>query len=116
MTKRELLIAAALAVLIAGAFFAGIDFIGMLGALFAFTLFLPQAFKAWRLRNDVEAMSGLSLIGFVMLLANSTVWVLYGIGLSALWIIVPNSLNVPVSLFMLGLIIRSRRRDLHVSR
>lgn len=110
MTKRELLIAAALAALIAGAFFAGIDFIGILGATFAFALFLPQAFRAWKLRNDAEAMSGLSLVGFIMLLANSTVWMLYGIGLSALWIIVPNTLNVPVSLFMIGLIIRSRRR------
>lgn len=110
MSKREVMIAAALAVLIIGAYFAGINFIGVLGALFAFLLFLPQALKAWRLRDDGDAMSGLSLVGFFMLLANSTVWVLYGIGLSALWIIVPNALNIPVSLFMIGLIIRSRQR------
>lgn len=110
MSKREVMIAAALAVLIIGAYFAGINFIGVLGALFAFLLFLPQALKAWRLRDDGDAMSGLSLVGFIMLLANSTVWVLYGIGLSALWIIVPNALNIPVSLFMIGLIIRSRQR------
>lgn len=110
MTKREWLIAAGLAALIVAAFLAGIDLIGMLAATFAFVLFLPQAVRAWRLRNDGEAMSGLSLIGFIMLLANSIAWLLYGIGLSAPWIIVPNSLNIPVSLFMIGLIIRSRKR------
>lgn len=111
MTKRELLVAASLAVLIVGAYFVGIDFIGMLGALFALTLFLPQAIRAWRLRNNGEAMSGLSPIGFIMLFANSAVWFLYGIGLSALWIIVPNAINMPVSLFIIGLIIRSRKRS-----
>ena len=82
----------------------------MLAATFAFVLFLPQAVRAWRLRNDGEAMSGLSLVGFIMLLANSIAWLLYGIGLSALWIIVPNSLNIPVSLFMVALILRARKR------
>ena len=110
MTKRELFLAAGLAVLIVGVFFAGIDFIGMLGALFALSMFLPQALKAWRLRNNGEAMSGLSLIGFIVLLANSVTWGLYGLGVSAIWVIVPNTLNIPVSLFMIGLIIRSRKR------
>lgn len=110
MTKRELLIAVALAVLIVGAFLAGINFVGVLAAVFAFSLFLPQAFKAWRLRNDGKAMAGLSLVGMLLFLANSTVWVIYGIGLSALWVVVPNSLNIPVSLFLIALIIRSRKR------
>lgn len=110
MTKRELLIAAGLAVLIVSASILGINVVGVLAAGFAFSLFLPQAFKAWRLRDDGKAMAGLSLVGMFLFLANSTVWVIYGAGLSALWVVVPNALNIPVSLFLIGLIIRSRKR------
>ena len=82
---------------------------GFLATTTSFIRFLPQAIQSWRQRRDHEALSGLSLPTQWLTFVNSLLWITYGFLLSELWVAMPSLLNAPMALFVIVLILRSRR-------
>lgn len=97
---------AALAVLLG--FLLGAETLGIVASVIAFVLWLPQAVKAWESRSDPHALAGVSLSTQVLVLANAVLWAGYGVETGALWVAAPGLVNAPLSLLVMGLIVRSR--------
>ena len=86
----------------------GADALGLIAASISFILFIPQAAKAYEMRKNAEGMVALSASTQVLVMANATVWAIYGIETNALWVAAPGLVNGPLALLMLTLILRSR--------
>lgn len=103
-----LIVAVAVLVVSVGAVF-GAGVLGALASSISFALFLPQAMKTWRTRNNPAALSGVSVGTQVLLLANASLWGLYGWETGAFWVAAPGLVNAPLALLVIGLILRARR-------
>ena len=86
--------------------------VGFLAALISSVMFLPQAGRVWRMRNDRRSLRGVSPVGQVLLLVNATLWGLYALLTGAYWAGVPGLLNFPLACMTLVLLLRSRGRAL----
>lgn len=84
--------------------------VGFLATTTSFIRFLPQAIQTWKQRNDAHALSGLSLPTQWLTLVNSLLWIVYGFLLGEIWVAMPSLLNAPMALFVIMLIISSRRK------
>jgi len=82
--------------------------VGFLAALVSSVMFLPQAARVWRMRNDRRSLRGVSPLGQVMLLINATLWGLYALLAGAYWAGVPGLLNFPLACATLLLLLRAR--------
>lgn len=89
------------------------DVVGFLAALVSSVMFLPQAARVWRMRNDPRALQGVSPLGQVLLLINASLWGLYALLTGAYWVAVPGLLNFPLA--CLTLLLLSRARGVAVS-
>lgn len=84
--------------------------VGFLATTTSFVRFLPQAIQTWKQRNDSHALSGLSLSTQWLTLTNSILWIIYGLLLGEIWVAMPSLLNAPMALFVIILIVSSRRK------
>ena len=89
-------------------FLLGAEALGVIASVIAFVLWLPQALKTWDARSDPHALAGVSLSTQVLVLANAVLWAGYGVETGALWVAAPGLVNAPLSLLVMGLIVRSR--------
>lgn len=85
-----------------------IEAIGFLASAISFTIFLPQALRTWRVRNDPIALAGISTGTQLLILANATLWGVYAVLTGAFWVGAPGLLNAPLAAFTIFLIYRSR--------
>lgn len=85
------------------------EVVGFAASITAFILFVPQALLVWRKREDVAALSGVSVWMQVALLANASLWGIYGVLTGAFWVAAPGIVNGPLALATLFLVARSRR-------
>lgn len=83
---------------------------GVAGNICSAALFLPNAAVVYRNRHDSAALRGVSVTMQVLILCNATLWVLYAWATGAWWAAAPGALNVPLALFVLHLVFRSRSR------
>jgi MtN3 and saliva related transmembrane protein len=74
-----------------------IDYLGLFGAFLSSVTFLPQVYKAWKSKS----VGDLSIWMVLILLANVSTWLIYGIVKSDLAIIIANSIILTLSLIML---------------
>lgn len=80
---------------------------------------IPQAVQTYNQRKDYEALRGLSLATQWLTLANSLLWIIYGVllhlvsktGWEALWIGAPSIINMPLAAMIIVLTSRARRAD-----
>lgn len=86
-----------------------IDALGFAATVISFALWLPQALSTYRNRHDAQALSGLSVGTFVLVLVNATLWGLYAVLTGAFWAGAPGIVNFPLAAWTLWLIWRSRR-------
>lgn len=74
-----------------------IDYVGLFGAFLSAITFIPQVFKAWQSKS----VGDLSIWMIVILLANVSTWLFYGIVKNDLAIIIANAIILFLSLLML---------------
>ena len=84
--------------------------VGFLATTTSFIRFLPQAVQTWKQRKDANALSGLSLPTQWLTLINSLLWIMYGFLLQEIWVAMPSLLNAPMAIFVIALIISSRKK------
>lgn len=78
------------------------DMLGYVAAVLTTVAFVPQALKTVRSRDT----SGISLGMYVILTSGVALWLVYGLALSALPIILANSLTLPLAATILALKLR----------
>ncbi|XKH58474.1 hypothetical protein LG293_17790 (plasmid) [Citricoccus nitrophenolicus] len=83
--------------------------IGACASIIAFVLWLPQAKRTWTVRNDPQAMAGISAGTNWLLAINAVNWSIYAVLAEAWWSGVPALVNFPLAVGTLMLIYRSRR-------
>jgi len=74
-----------------------IDYVGLFGAFLSAFTFVPQVYKAWQSKS----VGDLSVWMILILLANVSTWLFYGIVKNDLAIILANSIILFLSLLML---------------
>jgi MtN3 and saliva related transmembrane protein len=74
-----------------------IDYLGLAGAFLSSVTFLPQVYRAWK----TKSVGDLSIWMILILLANVSTWLVYGIFKGDLAIIIANSIILALSLLML---------------
>lgn len=84
------------------------NFIGIVASTIAFVMFVPQAVRVWRARNDPHALVGISLSTQFLVLGNATIWGVYAVLLSEFWVGAPGIINAPLALTVIVLVVRSR--------
>jgi MtN3 and saliva related transmembrane protein len=78
------------------------DILGYVAAVLTTVAFVPQALKTVRSRDT----SGISLGMYVIFTTGVAVWLVYGLALSALPIILANSITLPLAATILALKLR----------
>lgn len=89
----------------------GIDnanIIGILASVLAFMIFVPQALRVWRARNDHHALLGVSIVSNIFIVNNALVWFLYAWAVDEFWVGAAGIVNLPLALMIIICIIRSR--------
>ena len=84
------------------------DFIGIVASTIAFVMFVPQAVRVWKSRNEPHALVGISLSTQFLVLGNATIWGVYAFLLSEFWVGAPGIINAPLALAVIALVLRSR--------
>ena len=71
------------------------SWVGMIGTVLAFLLFLPQARHTWVNRGRPERLRGISLASQGCNIANALVWGCYAALTNAFWTGAPGIINAP---------------------
>ena len=87
------------------------EIIGVLASVLAFAVFIPQAVRVWRSRNDHHALLGVSITSFVFIVNNSIVWGLYAWTVGEFWVGAAGIINLPLAVMIVAVIIRSRIKN-----
>jgi MtN3 and saliva related transmembrane protein len=74
-----------------------IDYLGLFGAFLSAITFMPQVYKAWQSRSTGD----LSIWMILILLANVSTWLIYGIVREDLAIMIANGIILTLSLLLL---------------
>jgi MtN3 and saliva related transmembrane protein len=74
-----------------------IDYLGLVGAFLSSVTFVPQVYQAWK----TKSVGDLSIWMILILLANVSTWLVYGLVKKDLAIIIANSIILVLSLLML---------------
>ena len=74
-----------------------VDYLGLFGAFLSSVTFVPQVYQAWK----TKSVGDLSIWMILILLANVSTWLIYGIIKADLAIIIANSIILVLSLTML---------------
>ena len=82
-----------------------IEIVGLIAASFTTFAFVPQVFKIWKNRN----ISGVSISMYVIMLIGISMWLLYGFLIKSLAVIVANIVTGLLQLFIVTLILISRK-------
>ena len=84
-----------------------IDYVGLVGATLSSITFVPQVYKAW----ETKSVGDLSIWMILILLANVSTWLFYGIVKEDFAIILANAIILFLSLVLLFFKFRFRNRD-----
>lgn len=84
--------------------------LGFIASTFSIIMTIPQAMRAWQLRNNFEAFSGISILTQVFLLSNALSWFAYVIVDRDLFVALPGFINIPLAILTIVLVVRGRRR------
>lgn len=87
--------------------------LGAAASTVSLVMFFPQAIKTWTHRHDPITLEGVSVQAQFLILANASLWALYGIGSGAVWAAVPSFVNFPLAVFVLALLLRARNARIH---
>ena len=82
-----------------------IEIVGLIAASFTTLAFVPQVFKIWKNRN----ISGVSISMYVIMLIGISIWLFYGFLIKSLAVIVANIVTGLLQLFIVTLILISRK-------
>lgn len=85
-----------------------IDVVGAVATLISFGVFIPQAVRVWTHRANPLALDGVAESGQWLLGFNAILWAVYGVGTGAYWSAAPSLLTLPLAIFVIALLRRSR--------
>ena len=82
--------------------------IGYLAAVIDVGQFTPQLWRVVRRRNDHVALTGVSIVAYVIATSQAVLWTIYGFATDRLPIALPNVFIAPACAYILILTLRSR--------
>lgn len=85
--------------------------IGFLASCIAFIMFIPSAVTIYKNRHDAHALRGSSIGMNLLLVTNALLWGAYGFLSSAFWVAAPGLVNLPLAVFSIYAIVRSRQQE-----
>lgn len=85
--------------------------IGFLASCIAFIMFIPSAVTIYKNRHDAHALRGSSIGMNLLLITNALLWGVYGFLSSAFWVAAPGLVNLPLAVFSIYAIVRSRQQE-----
>lgn len=77
----------------------------------AIIMLLPQVPETWRIRHDSEKLKGISVGTQILMGVNSIMWLLMGVQMNSLSVAAASIVTLPVIMFTLYLVFRSRRKE-----
>ena len=83
---------------------------GLAASIVSLILWIPQAQKTWRHRNNPEEMAGISVVTQYILILSQVMWLIYGLLINSFWVWSSMIVNVPAAVLTLYLIHRAKRR------
>ena len=89
---------------------AGKSIISVGASVLAFAVFIPQAARVWRMRDDPHALLGVSVITNMFIINNSLVWGIYAWSIQEFWVGAAGIVNLPLAAMIVALVLRSRAR------
>lgn len=84
------------------------EMIGIMASVLAFAVFVPQAVRVWRVRNDAHALGGVSVVTNMFIINNSIVWGLYAASIGEFFVGAAGIVNLPLASLIVAVILRSR--------
>lgn len=84
------------------------EVIGVAASVLAFAVFVPQAVRVWRARNDHHALLGVSVVTNMFIVNNSLVWGLYAASIGEFFVGAAGIINLPLATMIIAVIVRSR--------
>jgi uncharacterized protein with PQ loop repeat len=87
-----------------------IVFIGYVAAIIDVGQFAPQLWRVIRHRDDHRAMTGISVLAYVIATSQAVLWTIYGFATNRLPIGLPNVFIAPACGYILVLALRSKFR------
>ena len=84
-------------------------FVGFIASTISFVMFMPQAMRTWSMRGDSHALLGVSIAQQWLIVANASLWFVYGWMTEAFWVAAPGFVNLPLAVFSIVLIFKARR-------
>lgn len=85
-----------------------VEMVGIAAAIMTVGIYLPQMVRAWRLRDDVRALAGLSLYSIGASIIEFALWIVYCLAEDAPWGAYPYFFVLPMALVTLFLVFRAR--------
>jgi uncharacterized protein with PQ loop repeat len=87
-----------------------IDAVGYLASLGALLMWLPQGWRIIRHRHEVPSLAGISVAGYYTGMLFNALLLIYGIGTSAIPVIVAAGVNLFMSSLIVTVVTRARIR------
>lgn len=88
--------------------------LGLFASVLAFAVFIPQAVRVWRARDDAHALQDVSITTNMFIVNNSLVWGLYAFSIGEFFVGAAGLVNLPLASMIVLVIMRSRRRAAEV--
>ncbi len=76
-----------------------IEILGLIAATFTTSAFVPQVYKAWVQRSTRD----ISLVMYMVLVAGTLLWLVYGIYHESLAIVLANAITALLAMLMIAL-------------
>ena len=83
--------------------------VGLLASIMSMVIGLPQAVNVWKFKNDPERLAGISGLAQYMMIGSGALWVAYADMTHSFWVAASVMTSVPLALFTLAILSRSRR-------
>lgn len=82
---------------------------GLLASISGFLVWLPQARRVWKDRDDPARLTGISLQTQALSLVGNALWLVHAIGIGSFWLAAPSAVNIPVVLMTIVVVRRAQR-------
>ncbi|TXG75817.1 hypothetical protein E6Q11_06555 [Candidatus Dojkabacteria bacterium] len=86
------------------------NILGIVASLITTALFMPQAFSVYQNKHNPAALEGVSIITSWLAITSGVLWVFYAMLTGAIWIAVPSFVSVPLSLFIVTVLYKTRNK------
>ncbi|MBP1047113.1 hypothetical protein I6N96_12600 [Enterococcus sp. BWM-S5] len=86
-----------------------INILGAIANLTSLILWVPQAKTTWKNRNNIQALSGVSIATQIIVAINTILWCVYGLLISNIWLPLGTIIILPLATLTIFLKLKSTK-------